>query len=226
MTNQTTDKKRKRASSQRSIETRNRILDAAEQLFADRGFDGASIRDIAQYANVQKAAVNFHGGPKDRLFATVVARRAAPLAQARIEALEQVLKQPTCTDPASALRAVLAAFIHPLLDKAAHGGAQWLAYARLVAQVSADPTWRELAHEWFDPTAARFLDAIMEIYPRADRQAVAAGFVFSVSAMLSLCTSQWRIAALSGPDGAAMDADHLTRQMIQFCAAGMQQVLQ
>ena len=68
--------KRKRAPSKRSLETRARILDAAERLFAQGGFDGASMRDIAMAADVPVALVNFHGGAKEALFETVVARRA------------------------------------------------------------------------------------------------------------------------------------------------------
>ena len=72
-------KERKRAPSQRSVAARERILDAAEQVFSERGFEGASIRDIAERAQVQKANVNFHGGPKEELFERIVARRALSL---------------------------------------------------------------------------------------------------------------------------------------------------
>ena len=57
--------------------TRNDILNAAERLFADRGYDGTSIRDVAPAAEVLINAVGYHFGLKEVLFNTVVARRAA-----------------------------------------------------------------------------------------------------------------------------------------------------
>jgi AcrR family transcriptional regulator len=61
---------RQRASSKRSLETRERILDAAERLFARNTFEGASIREIAKAAGVPVALVNFHGGSKEELYFT------------------------------------------------------------------------------------------------------------------------------------------------------------
>ena len=81
MTGKVQENQRQRAPSKRSLATRERIFDAAEQLFAERGFEGATIRDIARLAGVQGALVNHHGGSKEVLFATIVARRADELLQ-------------------------------------------------------------------------------------------------------------------------------------------------
>lgn len=189
------DKKRKRAPSKRSLETRDRIFGAAESLFAARGFEGASIRDIAKAASVQTALVNHHGGAKEVLFATIVARRAEPLAAMRREALAQIALE-GLTDKA-ALQAILAAFMTPLLEKA-EADEGWRAYARLVAQVSADARWSDLAARYFDPTALHFITVVRQRFPESDASAVAEGFVFTVSSMLALSTSRWRIAALAG----------------------------
>jgi AcrR family transcriptional regulator len=55
-------------------ETQQRLLDAAEILFADKGFDAVSVRDIAGAAGVNVAAVNYHFGGKERLYRTVLTR--------------------------------------------------------------------------------------------------------------------------------------------------------
>ena len=55
--------------------TKGRLLDAAERLFADKGFDDVSIRELAAAADVNVAAVNYHFQGKDNLFAEVVRRR-------------------------------------------------------------------------------------------------------------------------------------------------------
>jgi len=82
------EKKRQRAPSKRALETRARILDAAELLFAERGFDGASIRDIATAAGAPVGLVHHHGEGKEELFRQVVARRADELSSLRLAALE------------------------------------------------------------------------------------------------------------------------------------------
>ena len=59
--------------------TKEKILATAEQLFAERGFDGISIRDIVNGADVNLGAVTYYFGSKDRLFAAVIERKIAPM---------------------------------------------------------------------------------------------------------------------------------------------------
>lgn len=209
------EKQRKRAPSQRSLQTRARILDAAERVFAERGFDGATIRDIAAAAGVQAGLVHHHGGGKEELFQRTVARRAEELARLRLEALAARKS----AGPLG-LRDVVACFLEPYIRMAREGGPQWLAYARLVAHVSADPRWRDLAAEWFDPTARVFIDEIAVLRPGVSRQAVAAGFVYSVAAMLAHVTSAWRVGALAGVEEEVAPED-----VVAFCAAGVEAAL-
>lgn len=212
---QISDNKRKRAPSQRSLQTHTRILDAAELVFAARGFEGASIRDIAEAAKTQKALVSFHGGSKEELFAKTITRRAQKLADIRIVALERLSAD-------SSLHAILDCFIRPLFQRSSDDPG-WQAYARLIAHVSADQRWQYITQACFDPTAKRFINAIATKHPDADPQAIASCFVFTVSAMLSLCTSQWRVSALG--DSPALDQEALISRLITFCVAGMRSVL-
>ena len=74
-----------------SKDTATRILDTAEGLFVEFGFDATSLRAITQQAHVNLAAVNYHFGSKDALFQAVLVRRLEPLNQqciAELEALE------------------------------------------------------------------------------------------------------------------------------------------
>ena len=171
------------------------------------------MRDIAKLAQVPVGLVTHHGGSKDELFARIVARRAEELSKARLDALAAR----TELGPLS-LTAILECFFGPYLEKAETGGKQWRAYARLVGYVSADTRWNELAAECFDPTAGQFIDAIVALYPSSPRRTIAAGFVYSVSAMLALVTSSWRVEALGDPRTDA--ASHLD-ELVTFCAAGI-----
>ncbi len=210
------EKQRQRAPSKRALETRSRIMDAAERVFARHGYDAASIRDIAAEADVQGALVNHHGGSKEELFWRVVARRADILAAARLEALERRKARGPLTVPA-----VLECFLAPFFERTEIGGCQWLAYARLVAIVSSDDRWRDLAAICFDPTAQIFVSEIEELYPPQARNAVAGGFVYSVAAMLALITSEWRIDALGPEDDDSAGLGGRMHHLITFCAAGL-----
>lgn len=94
-----------------SSSTKERILTAAEQLFAQRGFDGASLRQLTAVAGVNLAAVNYHFGSKDKLVEEVFRRRLDALNQRRLTALERIVGAPQTT-----LEDVLEAFIRPALD--------------------------------------------------------------------------------------------------------------
>jgi len=60
-------------------ETRERLLGVAEKMFAQRGFDGVSIREIVAAADANLGAVTYHFGGKGGLFAAVMARKTEPL---------------------------------------------------------------------------------------------------------------------------------------------------
>ena len=90
--------------------TKERILGAAEELFARNGFAGASLRELTSTAKVNLAAVNYHFGSKDNLVNEVFRRRLDELSAQRLEALKAVQARPDAS-----LEDILAAFIHPAL---------------------------------------------------------------------------------------------------------------
>ncbi|WP_199252585.1 TetR/AcrR family transcriptional regulator [Chachezhania sediminis] len=209
---QSTDTKRKRAPSKRALATRERVLDAAEAVFALRGFDGSTIRDIASEAGEPVGTIHHHGGGKEALFQQTVARRADLLAQERLKALERARASGELT-----LEAVMDAFMRPLFALSAIEP-RWRNYARLVAFVSVDARWRGISARHFDPTAAVFMGEILGLLPGVSRQQVVEGFVYSVSAMLALLTTRDRIGDLGG--GEAIEADQIDR-LVRYCAAGL-----
>src|SRR5262245_39243766 len=68
--------------------TRERLLDAAERLFATRGFEATSLRDVTSQAKANIAAVNYHFGSKDALVRAVFERRLGEVNRRRIELLD------------------------------------------------------------------------------------------------------------------------------------------
>ena len=212
----TQEKQRQRAPSKRSLETRERIFDAAEAMFAQHGFEGASLRDIATTAGVAVGLVHHHGGSKEGLFHQGVARRADMLSTLRLTALDAARRSGPLT-----LDQIMGCFFGPYLDLAENGGAGWRAYARLVAMVSSEERWRSISEACFDPAAATFIGEISRIFPSATQARISTSFVFCVASMLAICTSQWRIDVLGGDKSNTPPAETLQT----FCCSGLRAAL-
>ncbi|MCP4292928.1 MAG: TetR/AcrR family transcriptional regulator [bacterium] len=82
--------------SEEKSKTKDRLLDAAETLFAANGFDSVSIRDLATAANVNVAAVNYHFQGKENLFQQVIVRRFVSQRDSSLTALKTILEDKTC----------------------------------------------------------------------------------------------------------------------------------
>ncbi len=94
------------------MSTKNKILDAADVLFADKGFNGTSLREITSQANVNLAAVNYHFGSKKELIKAVMSRYMDELSPQ----LESSLLLICQADVKPSLHNVFSAYIAPLLN--------------------------------------------------------------------------------------------------------------
>ena len=86
------------AATRNSSRTPDRILDAAEDLFAAQGIHATSLRSITQLAGVNSAAIHYHFGDKQALVQAIVARRVAPVNRERLKRLES-LEADSCASP-------------------------------------------------------------------------------------------------------------------------------
>jgi AcrR family transcriptional regulator len=91
-------------------DTKTKILNAAEKLFGEKGFDATSLRDITARAEVNLAAVNYHFQSKDSLIDSVIQRRLAPINRRRLEMLD-------AAGPDPSIEAIVEAFVLPVLEQ-------------------------------------------------------------------------------------------------------------
>jgi AcrR family transcriptional regulator len=196
-------------------DTKGRILDAAELLFAEHGYDGVSVRNITDSAGVRLGLLAYHFVTKENVFIAVVARRIEELNHMRIEALDRLLDTPPVT-----VRGLVEAFIHPYLELASQGDEGWSAYTRLIAQISHNEKHMPLLKQYLDPVAKRYLDAFSTCFPSAPRATIVRGFVFSLAAMVGVFARPSRIESLS--DGAiSNELKELYPALIDFAVAGI-----
>jgi AcrR family transcriptional regulator len=109
-------------------ETPDRLLDAAELLFAERGIDAVSVRAVNAAAGANVAAVHYHFGSKESLVEAVLRRRMDALAQRRRAILDALPRRPT-------VRAVVEALVVPLAELSATPTSDGRAYVRVLAML-------------------------------------------------------------------------------------------
>ncbi len=114
---------------------RDRLLGTAEELFAERGFDGTSVRDLAAAAGCNIASVNYYFGGKENLYVEIWRHHLLLLRDTRIASIDKVMKdsggEPQLEE---LLRSFAYAFIGPLVDE--RGGARLI---KLMAREMIDP---------------------------------------------------------------------------------------
>ncbi len=145
--------------------TKERILDAAEALFMEHGFEATTLRAITAAAGVNLAAVNYHFGSKEELFQAVLTRRLDPMNQARVALLSQ-METESAPDPVPCDR-ILSAMFMPALALARdpqRGGKDFL---RLLGRAYADPApfIRRFLSEQYAAMIARFKAAFGRALP-------------------------------------------------------------
>ena len=122
----------------RNIDTRERILDAAERLFMAHGYEGNSMRQITGEAGVNLAAVNYHFGSKESLMQEVFRRRLDWLNEERLRVLNEM--ELAAGDNPLKPSQIVDGFFGTLLrmaDDEARGGVTFL---RLLGRTLTDPS--------------------------------------------------------------------------------------
>lgn len=205
--------------------TRERILDAAEQQFAKRGFEGVTVRKIMSQAGADVALAYYHFKSKRDLFDAVLLRRAKTLNELRLAALEEV-EQRHKDDPPS-VEEIIDAFTRPLLEVLEERPEEWRDYMALVAQVNNSPEWGgELMTRFFDPLVERFLDALRRALPGCREEDLFWSYHFLSGALTLTFAETGRLDNLSGGLCKSSDMAAANARMPQFVAAGFRAVCQ
>jgi AcrR family transcriptional regulator len=178
--------KKVRKSSRAGTDTRGKLLDAAERQFADDGYDGTSLRDIAERAKQHLALSTYHFGTKERLFEEVIQRRAVEMETIRLAALDKI--DLASLSQADAVRALIEAYALPMI-KARYGSSrQWQAHVRLISQLISVKRWVPLIRKYYDNCGQQFIAKFQAALPAADRDMLLDSFSFMVSNMLYVCS--------------------------------------
>jgi len=188
--------------------TCDRILDAAERLFAEEGFHVTSLRQITQAAEANLAAVNYHFGSKQALILAVFRRRLDALNQARLERLDAALD----AEQVPALEVVLDAFVYPAMAFTHGSDDEGHRFMRILMRAFADQDdqlHRALSAEYAH-VMRRFAEAIAGALPGAHPDQLRRQLDFIVGAL-----------TYTMAESHLKDARSIASDLVQFAAAGL-----
>ena len=196
--------------------TRQRILGAAEELFAERGFAGASLRQVTAAANVNLAAVNDHFGSKDNLIEEVFRRRLDELSRRRLDRLAALEAAGTPT-----LEAVLDAFITPALELSLdrRGGSVFM---RVLARAFAEHNshLRRFLSDNYGYVLKDFAAAFARLLPQLGKEELYWRLDIAVGALTYAMADFGMIQRRTG-DSDREHREQTARHLIHFTAAGL-----
>ena len=176
--------------------SRDRILDAAAELFARNGLAGAGVREIAQAAGLTPASLYNHFPSKEALYAAVLERGVRPL----LELLRQLSAQ---SHPADAMEEIVGAIMEHL--------ARTPELPRLVQHETCDggEHLSGLARQWIQPLIAQ---GVAEMQRDPDSPWEEAEFPLIITAWLNMVFGHFTMAPLLGE---VFEEDLLSRQAIE-----------
>jgi AcrR family transcriptional regulator len=204
-----------------SAETRKRVIIAAEKLFASRGVEGVSIRDITQAAGVNLAAINYHFGTKYGLAAEVFTHFIGPLNERRLELLDAVENDAGRKPPK--LEAVLEAMFRPAVERGFDHKRDSETFLRLTGRCLGEPNAEieQLVRAHFEKLIRRFDAAFLRALPGLDPEELFWRIKFMVGALHYSLLTCGKQKSLPVKMRKTLDAEGLIQRLVTFTAAGL-----
>jgi AcrR family transcriptional regulator len=202
--------------------TRNRILLAAERLFAEKGVDNATLKMVTQEAGVNLAAVNYHFGSKEELAFAVFDDLADRISRRRLALLAE--RKLAAGGKPLGVEEIVFFFMEPyVLHEGGRDGAL-LINMILHQRVAPTKAVELIIKKYFDKVALRFVEAFSEAIPHLDKKALFWRYYFMVSSILFGASERGqgnRLSFISGGHADLSDSDELVHQLTMFIAGGM-----
>ena len=197
-------------------ETSEKLIAAAERLFAEHGYSGVSVRMIAAAAGVNWSLLGYYFRGKEGLLSEVHRRHCGELNAARMHLFQEI----RANGRKPALEEILNAFVRPALA-VAQGEDGQTAFIRLRAILAAENSalLEKLVAENFDVSSTTFIDALRECLPDLTRDEILWRFHFMLGTIYYTASGPHRIRAFSNGRCDPSDIEENLRHSIPFLAA-------
>jgi AcrR family transcriptional regulator len=206
---------------QRSFATSERILDAAEELFARHGIYGVTVREIAELANVDTALLHYYFESKRGVFDSVFARRVDILNSERLRELDRYEAE---NNGGFELEPLIAAYLRPVFGLIRQGGEGWRNFCAFVGNASSAPELTELLGQKFDPVVKRFIAMLRKTMPHADEADLYWGYHMFLGSVTVATMDTGAIERASGGLCRLDDLDQIEPRLVKYSAEGFRAV--
>jgi AcrR family transcriptional regulator len=197
--------------------SRQDILDVSEMLFAELGYMGTSMRDVAKRANVTSGMTTYYFGSKENLFREVFLRRGSKIAEARRDALAQLQAKRRVPS----VEALVEAFLAPSLQL--RETAQGRAFLRLHSRLHMEPEAisYQLRREVYDETTCAYAKAFRRALPDRSEEVILLRMSLMIGAYLYVFSDTNRLEELLPAQ--TVDSQPLVSldEVVAYVSAGM-----
>jgi AcrR family transcriptional regulator len=200
--------------------TKERILDTAERLFAERGYSATSLRSIIAAADVNLASVHYHFHSKEALLEAVFLRRAVPANQERLQLLEYCERDAGNGPPE--LAKVIEAFVMPAFHVATDPARGGPVFRQLVGRLYAEgDLMPRMISKHFVPLLVRFAQALARALPELPQEELYWRVHFAMGSVSQALrgTGDWE--AFQGMLQDSGDTELMLRRLVSFLEAGL-----
>lgn len=204
-------------------DSRERLIDAAETLFARQGFDATSIRHVAALSGDTIGTLSYHFGSKDALLSEVISRRFDEMTEKRRKLYHEMLR--ASPDGKVGLEDTIRAITTPYLETALCSGSAWRDYTILLSRMiytASEQQFTELmVHA--DPPAREFIGWIRKAVPDTPVSRIVYGYQFMISCIIDACVMEGRdrVGRLSDGTVHSGNFDTLNEFLIAFITSGL-----
>ncbi len=205
----------------KEVPTKDRILEVAERLFAEKGLDGTSMRDITDTAGVNLASVNYYFGSKDGLISAVFRRHFMPLNEARLAMLDAA--EAAAGDGLPTLESVLDAFVRPAVTVGFGCSFGKDAFLLLMGRCLCEPAAYIDKHlrPHFGPLMERFDSMVSRLLPELTREDIFWRMNFIIGALHHVLPVWSGMISLPFGEISPPDAEEVIRRLVAFAVAGL-----
>ena len=199
-------------------ETQRRLLDAGEELFAQKGFDGTSIRDITTKAERSPGAINYFFGNKQVLYEELFRRRMSEMREIRLLAIDEVMSDETSATLEKLLVAFAKAFLQPFTDnQASHRFMQLFTREMSEQRLPKGMFMEELA----GPTLGSMGKALGTLCPKLDETSRQSCIISIIAQLVQIIHIKGMFEGGENLQLAIMDIPKAIEHIVKFSAAGI-----
>ena len=201
-----------------------RILDAAEQLFAEYGYHGVTLKDVAARVGVSSTLIHYHFNGKESIFEAIWARKAPISSQGRLAALQRYAEE---AGDAVTVEGALRVWIETDLDSHIENGEYWAAFGQIAAQANSAGGWgSEKMSTYFDPVVRVLVPLLKKAMPGTTEERIFWALHFCSGAMTNNLARTGRLDRVSGGLCSSNDFQSMKEHMVTFMAAGFRAICQ